>query len=349
MRLDDLYIRGTGVWLPPRLTIAEAVAAGECPPNVPERTGSMSVTVSTRESAAEMAVLAARSALDRSGSFGSDVDLILHADTYYQGRDVWAVASYVQHETVDNQCPAIEIRQMSNGGMASLELAASYLIARPERSDALLTTADRFCSPGFDRWRTDPGTPYADGGAALVLSRRGGYARLRALAVHADPVLEPLHRGDEPFGTTPLAHGAPLRFDGAARAFNRRHGMSFSMRRIAEGQSTVLERVLAEAEVELDDIDWFVLPNFGYLRLESFYYNRYGIDPDRTTWNWGRTVGHLGAGDQFAGLDHLVTSGMATPGSTCLLLGVGAGYSWGGAVVEIQELPSWSAASTSRS
>lgn len=347
MRLDDLYIRGTGTWLPPRLTVADAVAAGECPPNVPERTGFASVTVSTGESAAEMAVLAAEPALDRSGSLGSDVDLILHADTYHQGHDTWAVASYVQHETVDNQCPAIEIRQMSNGGMAALELAASYLTALPARNDALLTTADRFCPPGFDRWRTDPGTPYADGGTALVLSRRGGYARLRALAVHADPALEPLHRGDEPFSTAPLAHGAPLRFDVAARAFNRRHGLSFSVRRIAEGQSTVLKRVLADAELEMDDIDWFVLPHFGHLRLESFYYNRYGIDPDRTTWAWGRTVGHLGAGDQFAGLDHLVTAGLAAPGAKCLLMGVGAGYSWGCAVVEIQELPSWADTSPS--
>ncbi|MEZ3183138.1 3-oxoacyl-ACP synthase, partial [Streptomyces pimonensis] len=48
-----------------------------------------------------------------------------------------------------------------------------------------------------------------------------------------------------------------------------------------------------------------------------------------------------GAGDPFAGLDHLVTSGALGPGDTCMLFGVGAGFSWSCAVVEILNAPSW--------
>ncbi len=84
-----------------------------------------------------------------------------------------------------------------------------------------------------------------------------------------------------------------------------------------------------------------MLPHFGRRRLEAIYYRPYGIDPARTTWEWSRTVGHLGAGDQFAGLDHLVTSGRAVPGDRVVLIGVGAGYSWGAAVVEICDRPAW--------
>lgn len=341
MKWNDLYVRATGVWLPPRMSVSEAVASGECPPNIPKRTMFTSVTVSFGESAAEMAVSAARTCLERAAVSGNDVDLLLHADTYFQGRSLWPVASYVQRETVGNACPAMEIRQMSNGGMAALDLAASYLSAAPSRDSALLTTADRFCLPGVDRWRTDPGTPYADGGTALVLSRQEGYARLLASSSHADPALEQLGRGDEPFSEAPLADGGPLRLDAPAKEFNRRHGgLSFSMGRTAEGQAEVLKHVLADAELEMGDIDWFVLPHFGHLRLESAYYNRYDIDPDRTAWSWARTVGHLGAGDQFAGLDYLVRSGRARPGDTCLLIGVGAGYSWGCAVLRILDTPS---------
>lgn len=63
-----------------------------------------------------------------------------------------------------------------------------------------------------------------------------------------------------------------------------------------------------------------------------------------TNWEWSRTVGHLGAGDQFASLAHLVDSGRARPGDRCVLIGVGAGYSWGCAVVEIDTVPDWLAA-----
>ncbi|MGY1456049.1 ketoacyl-ACP synthase III family protein [Streptomyces sp. SS8] len=341
MRVEDLYIRGTGVRLPASLPVADAVASGDCPERVAAATGMVSVAYSPDESAAEMAVHAARTALERAGGSGGDTDLILHADTYHQGQDLWPVASYVQRETLGNNCPAIEIRQMSNGGMAALDLAHSYLTAVPGRRDALLTTADRFCEPGIDRWHTDPGTPYADGATALVLSRRGGYARLRSLAMLADPELEPLHRGDEPFGRVPFSHRIPVDFEEAKRSFVARVGMSYAVTRAHAGQQTVLKQALADADLELGEVDWVVLPHFGRRRLQSIYYQPFGIDPSRTAWEWSRTVGHLGAGDQFASLDHLVVSGRAEPGDNCLLVGVGAGYSWGSAVVEILDRPDW--------
>ncbi|MGW1196782.1 ketoacyl-ACP synthase III family protein [Streptomyces sp. NPDC002536] len=339
MQLDDIFVRGTGVRLPSFLPVADAVAAGDCPQKTAATTGTVSVAYSPDESAAEMAAAAARTALERAGSGPADVDLVLHADTYHQGQDLWPVASYVQREAGAGNGPAIEIRQMSNGGMAALDLAAAYLTAGTGRCDALLTTADRFCAPGIDRWRTDPGTPYADGATALVLSRRGGWARLRSLSVLADSELEPLHRGDEPFSPAPFTHRIPVDFEEAKKAFVGKVGMSFAVGRASAGQQTVVKEALADAGLELAEAEWVVLPHFGRRRLESIYHKPFGIDPARTAWEWSRTVGHLGAGDQFASLDHLVMSGRAVPGDRVVLIGVGAGYSWGCAVVEILERP----------
>ncbi|MFE6760634.1 ketoacyl-ACP synthase III family protein [Streptomyces sp. NPDC057684] len=339
MRLEDVYIRGTATRLPARLPIADAVASGACPPGTAAATGMESVAFSPDESAAEMAAAAARTALSRAGSDGGDVDLLLHADTYHQGQDLWPVASYIQREALGNTCQAIEIRQMSNGGLAALDLAAAYLTAGHGHRDALLTTADRFCAPGIDRWKTDPGTPYADGATSLVLSRRGGYARLVSLTLHADPDLEPLHRGDDPFTKAPFGHRIPVDFEAAKRAFVGRAGMSYAISRAHNGQQTVIKQALADAGSELAEADWVVLPHFGRRRLTSIYYKPFGIDPARTTWDYSRTVGHLGAGDQFAGLDHLTVSGRAAPGDRIVLVSVGAGYSWGCAVIDMLEQP----------
>jgi 3-oxoacyl-[acyl-carrier-protein] synthase-3 len=341
VRLEDVYIRGTATRLPARIPIADAVAAGDCPPGTAAATGMESVAYSPDESAAEMAAAAARTALERASTEGGDVDLLLHADTYHQGQDLWPVGSYIQRETLGNSCQAVEIRQMSNGGLAALDLATAYLSAGHGHSDALLTTADRFCAPGIDRWNTDPGTPYADGATALVLSRRGGHARLVSLALHADSDLEPLHRGDDPFTTAPFGHRMPVDFEAAKRAFVGRAGISYAISRAHNGQQTVIKQALADAGSELGEADWVVLPHFGRRRLTSIYYKPFGIDPARTTWDYSRTVGHLGAGDQFAGLDHLTVSGRAKPGDRVVLVSVGAGYSWGCAVLDILERPDW--------
>jgi 3-oxoacyl-[acyl-carrier-protein] synthase-3 len=331
----DLFIRGTGVCLPERRLLADAVQPETPQARATARTDVESVAVAPVSAAPELAVHAARLALTDAGSGPDEIGLLLHADTYHQGQDLWPVASYVQRETVANGCLAAELRQMSNGGLAAMDLACGYL-RTSSGPDALLTAADRFCEPGIDRWLTDPGTPYGDGGSALVLSRREGWAKVLAVAVHADSELETMHRGDEPFSTSPFEHRMPVDFEAAKKAFVRDHGISFAISRTSAGQRTAVESALAEAGRDLADVNWFVLPHFGSRRLAACFYEPFDIDPAQTTWDWSRTVGHLGAADQFAGLDYLRRSGKLAVGDLVMLMSVGAGYSWGCAVLEIR-------------
>src|SRR5262249_39649946 len=158
---------------------------------------------------------------------------------------------------------AFEIRQMSNGGMAALELAASYLVADPDRPAALLTAADKFCEPAFDRWRCEAGMIFGDGASALVLSQQDGFARLRGVGSGGDGSLEAMHRGDDPFTDAPLAGGAPFEPDKRVRAYMRDAGLADSLARLAAGQDEAFERALADADAKFGDVDWFLLPHFG--------------------------------------------------------------------------------------
>lgn len=341
MRFEDLYITGVGVHIPGRVKAADAVERGDFDERLARQTDLASVAVSDGVSGPEMAAEAARTALRRSGTVSLDVDLILHADVYYQGHDLWAPASYIQRQAVGNRCPAIEVRQLSNGGMAAMELAAGVLNGGLPTSSALLTTGDRFCEPGLDRWHSDPGTVFGDAGTALVLSRRPGFARLRSLCTVSEPELEGMHRGDDPFGAEPFEVRQPMDMEATKQAFIDEVGVSYSVARVQAGQSEALKRALNDAGCELSDIDWFVLPHFGRRRLTQTFLRPWGVDPSATTWSWGRTVGHLGAGDQFAGLAYLAESGSAKPGQRCLVAGIGAGFTWSCAVVEIRRTPSW--------
>ncbi|MFE0592859.1 ketoacyl-ACP synthase III family protein [Micromonospora echinospora] len=339
MRVENLYVVGTGRRLPPVMTLAEAERAGLCERRLVWRTEVQSVCVSEGESGPEMAAHAARTALRQAGARPAEIDLVLHADTWYQGHDMWAPASYVQREVLGNSCPAIEVRQMSNGGLCALELAVSYLLGDPARTSALVTTGDRFCAPGFDRWRSDPGTVFGDAGTAVVVSRRPGFARLRSIVTVADAGLEQMQRGVDPFGPVPFSGRACVDVEKVRQDFVRTSGLDGILDRIDRGQAEAIERALADAEVKLEDIDWFVLPNLGRGRLNAHFLNKFAIDPDRTTWSWGRQVGHLGAGDQIAGLGQIADSGVLQPGQRCLLAGVGAGFTWSCAVVEMLRRP----------
>ena len=339
MRLTALYVAGTGSALPPRMTLDEADQAGLCDRRKVWRTGIESVCVSDTETGPRLAARAAARALGQAGSRPHDVDLLLHASIYYQGHDLWTPASFVQRVALGNACPAIEVAQMSNGGLAAIELAAAYLRADPEHHQALVTTGDRFCPPGIDRWHSDPGTVLGDGGTAMVLSARDGFARLRSVASVSDPGLEAMQRGDAPFRDAPYSSGAPVDIEAHHRGFVAKAGLDAVIDRFEAGQRAAVKRALSDAGVEFAELDWFVLPNLGRPRLEEQFLGKFDVAPERTTWEWGRRVGHLGAGDQIAGLGQLVDSGALRPGQLCLLVGVGAGFTWSCAVVEMLRRP----------
>lgn len=338
---EDVYLVSTGTSLPAPVSAEEAMRSGVFDRRSYKRCQVESVRVAADgESPGELAAAAATSALQRSGSRGADIALILHACVYHQGREVWPPASYVQRVAVGNSCPAVELRQMSNGGMAALHMGVGYLASRPAGSEVLITTGDTFPLPGFDRWNSDPGTVFADGGTAAVLSNQDGFARIHSVAMASDSSLEPMHNGTDPF-TASAADEQPLDFDRRKRQFLDEVGMQFAIDRVDVGQQVVVEQALADAGAKLDDVDWFVLPAFGRRRLDLGLFGKFAIPPERSTWPWARQVGHLGAGDQIAGLDHLITSGQARPGQLCLLVGVGGGFSWSASVVEVRSTPSW--------
>ncbi|MEI5034626.1 ketoacyl-ACP synthase III family protein [Streptomyces sp. S1A(2023)] len=345
----NLYVAGCGTWLPPAMTIEQALAGGYCERALATSTAMLAVAVADKEGPAQMAALAAGVALDRSGVDPARIALVLHSGLYFQGHPLWAPASYVQRVAVGNRCPAVEVGQVSNGGMAALELARGYLLASPDRDAALITTGDRMHLPGFDRWRSDPGTVYADGGTALVLSRREGFARLRSLVTVSEPQLEGMHRGGHPFGP-PSVEEEPGTVDLGAhkRAYVAEAGSAFSVARVSAGQEAALTGALEAAGVTLADIDRVVLPHMGRRRLNAAFFSKWDIEPEHTTWEFGRRTGHLGGGDPIAGFDHLVASGDIAPGELCLLVSVGAGFSWSCAVVELLEYPSWAASSAAR-
>ncbi|PKK13494.1 ketoacyl-ACP synthase III family protein [Thermomonospora sp. CIF 1] len=338
----EIFVSGVGLYLAPAMPAEEAVERGLTDLWTVRRTRMRSVCVG-EESGPEMAVKAARDALRHAGAAPDDIDLVLHASTYFQGHDLWAPASYVQRESIGDRprgaCPAMDVGQLSNGGLAAMELAAAYLRADPRRHSALITTGDRFCPPGFDRWATDPGTVCGDGGTALVLSRVGGFARLRSLVTVSDPALEKMGRGADPFGAGPLTARVPISLEQHRALLMKELGASELIDRLRAGQRAAYERALAEAGLQAKEIAWFVVPNLGHPKMEFQFFTALDIDPGRTTWPWGSGVGHLGAGDQIAGLAHLVRIGALAPGQSCALIGAGGGFAWTVAVLDVLRIP----------
>ncbi|CAL9286690.1 ketoacyl-ACP synthase III family protein [Streptomyces sp. SudanB182_2057] len=342
MLLNDIYVESLGVRLGDRLDLEEAVADGRYIASEHVANALLGVTVSDDVFAPDLAVAAARQALERADASPDDVRLLLHASAYFQGQDMWTPSSYIQQQTIGGTAPAVEVDQKSNGGMAALSLAAGFLGGCDDEAAVLITTGERFCLPGFDRFRTESGTVMADGGTALLLTRRPGFARVISCVLTSDSSLESMYRGRS-LKDAPSSGDRPLNMRARKTDYMRKRlsDLDAISLRIAGGIGDCIGKALDEAKTEVAEVRRFVVPHNGRtVRWWSMLADM-GVGPERTTWDFGRQVSHLGSGDQTAGLEHLLTTGQLAAGDRVVLAGTGYGFNWGAAVLEIQHIPSW--------
>jgi len=167
------------------------------------------------------------------------------------------------------------------------------------------------------------------------LSRHGGFARIRSLVTVSDPELEGMQRGDARFQSGPDPEQFPVSLWLRSLEFFDAMDPDEADRRMADGLRNSAERAAEEADMSVRDATRFVVPNFGRELLHKDCLDPLGIEIERTTWEWGREVGHSGTADQFGGLNHLAESGRLRPGDRIMVLSVGGGFNWTSLVVEI--------------
>lgn len=335
MQWGDMYIVGTGASLPPSMPIDAAVSAGLYAPDEAERTQLLAVaTANATQSAPDFAVAAARAAILRAECDPEDIGVLLYAVLLHAGVDLWNAASYIQRALGVRDALIAEIRSACNGALVGVELACSFLRSRPNHPLALVTAADCWPPTVLDRWRATAGFVFGDGGAAVVLSRKPGFARVLSVVTTTDPTLEGLNRGRESFGAV-AQRASHIDLRRRAREFGEVMPEEELWRRCDDGLRSAVEAATREAEVSLSEIDHIVFPFVGEQLMQFEYLRPLGLRIEETTWESGRRIGNIGAGGALVGLNQLADSGRLVRGDHVLLVGIGGGFIWTAMVLQV--------------
>jgi 3-oxoacyl-[acyl-carrier-protein] synthase-3 len=343
MRLGaGLRITATATDVPASVvTTAQAIAAGRTDAADAAAVGIDRLPVAEGRTGPDLAVGAARSALAAAGRQASDLDLLVHAWTHHQGHDFWSPAHHVAHALGAHDALPVGVQQMCNGGAAAIETVATRLLADPTVTHALVTTGDVFADEGFDRWRSDTGVWYGDGGTACLLERHDGSPTgdpvLLSIASRAIPSAEAMHRGDDP--ATPAARwSSPVV---SARRTKAAYAATGAMRAfVSAGRAAlraVTERALADAGLEPDDprITVVTVPRVGRGVLGSMYAPALdGLTKGELRFT-AQGTGHLGAGDLVANLDQVLAEPRDRSGAVGVFVSAGGGFTFSCAVVAL--------------
>jgi 3-oxoacyl-[acyl-carrier-protein] synthase-3 len=279
--------------------------------------------------ASDLAVPAAKMAVERAGRSLGDVDMIIFAtlspDVYFPGS-----GCLLGQKLGMPGVPALDVRNQCSGFLYSLSIADAWV--RTGAYKNVLVVGAEVHSTGIElneRGR-DVAVLFGDGaGAALVGPSAAETRGVLSIALHADGA-----GAKDLWIKAPASMCAPARITAEmlerGEQFPQMNGKQV-FRWATEKMPEVSREVLAAAELGVGDVDLFV-PHQANMRINQMVAQKLGIPADRVVHNIER-YGNTTAATIPIGLSEAWAEGRLGEGKTVLSAAFGSGYTWGAAVI----------------
>lgn len=268
------------------------------------------------ETTASLAAYAARKALELAGIEASDIGLIILA-TATPDQTFPSSATKVQAMLGIDDCVAFDVHAVCTGFLYALTVADSML--RSGVGDKALVIGAETFSRILD-WE-DRGTCvlFGDGAGCIVLGSEEGSDRgILASKLHADGRHNDLLYVDGGPSTTGTV--GKLRMKGRE-----------VFRHAVVNLADVMNEVLAAAELSADDVDW-VVPHQANARILDATARKLGLPAEKVVVTVDEHANTSAASVPLA-FDTAVRDGRIQRGDLVVLEAMGAGFTWGGAVL----------------
>jgi 3-oxoacyl-[acyl-carrier-protein] synthase-3 len=317
-------VTGVGGYLPERVVTNDDLAkvVDTSDEWIRERTGiRQRHKAAEGETTSDLAVAAARRALEAAGRTPADVDLIVVATTTAD-LTFPATAAIVQRKL---GCPvgvAFDVQAVCSGFVYALSVADGFVARRRARC-ALVIGAETMTR--LMDW-TDRGTCvlFGDGAGAVVLEPGAGAGEtsdrgLLGFALRADGSKQDLLYVDGGVSTGTIGH---LRMQGNQVFRHAVVNISEAIRAAAE-----------DAGIEVAGVDWFI-PHQANQRILEGVAKRVGIDEAKVISTVAQHANTSAASIPLA-LYEGVQDGRVKPGQLLLLEAMGGGLTWGACVLRL--------------
>lgn len=342
MRIENVFIDSLGVVLHEFEPVERAVAQGLITQDLVDANGLTGTHLAHDIPAVELAISAANIAMTRSKIDREDITSHVHSGVHYQGPQGSYPPGYVLRELELQPTTSLYLRQGCNGMLGALEVAVGQITGAAGAEAVLLTSGENFTAPDLNRY-TGLGQAYflSDGGASVLVSADGGFAQVKSLSSGILPELEGWHRGDGSLLPDGEQRNSVDMAERATRYSETETPLSEILEKLTLFNLGVIRRALVSADLNADDIAKVVPINMDGRMIEYSLMLPLGLSMDRSTWNYGRGIGHVGGADVFITLEHLITTREVAPGDHVLLMSQGPGWMSTACVVTILDLPAW--------
>jgi 3-oxoacyl-[acyl-carrier-protein] synthase-3 len=322
-------ILGTGHYAPARvLTNAELEKIVDTSDEwISERTGIRRRHIAADgEVTSDMAAAAARNALQAAGLNVADLDLII-VGTISGDTPMPSCATHLQHKLGAEEIPAFDISAACAGFVYGLTIADQFIATGA--ANCVLVVGVELLSRVLNWQDRTTCVLFGDGAGAVVLGQARGDGRgLLSTRIFADGSLASALM--IPAGGT----AEPLTVEGIERKRDKVHMVGQDIFKVAiKNLTSASTHVLKSAGLTSADLDW-VVAHQANLRIITQVSARLGFPLEKFVLNLDE-YGNTSSASIPIALDEAVRDGRIQPGQSVLLCALGAGISWGSALLRM--------------
>lgn len=326
MSARPVTITGLGTHLPERAVTNDDLSAALDTSDewIAQRTGIRARRVADGLCASDLGIPAARAALQRASVAPEDVDLVITA-TISPDRVMPATASRIAYEVGAVNAGACDLSAGCTGFVYALALGTG-MVASGLHERVLVVGAEVISR--FLDWE-DRATAilFGDGAGAAVLQPATGRGRILGFDLGNDGSGGPLLTVPAGGSCLPASH---------ATVDARLHYIQMNGREVYRFATRVIQasatRILEQCGRTIDEVDLFV-PHQANLRIIEAAAGKLGIPEDRICTNL-RDYGNTSCASIPLCLEQAEADGRLSAGSLVLLMGFGAGLTWGSCLTE---------------
>ncbi|MEM8935103.1 MAG: beta-ketoacyl-ACP synthase III [Pseudomonadota bacterium] len=317
----DAVITGVGAYLPERILTNHDVErlADTSDEWIRQRSGvTQRHFAADGQATSDLMVEAAKNALNSAALEPNDIGLII-VGTVTPDKVFPSTAVYVQEKLNIPPCTAFDVVAACAGFVYGLDLAAKF-VRSGEVNHALVIGGERLS--GLIDWEERSTCAlFGDGAGACILSGQkanGEKNGVIASKLSADGRLADILYSTGGPGTTGEL-GSPV--------MNGKEVFKNAVANMCDAAT----QVLAEADTELDDVDWFI-PHQANIRIIDACAHKLNLDREKVIVTIDQHANTSAASIPLA-LDAAIKDGRIQRGQLLLLTALGAGLAWGGALV----------------
>lgn len=322
-------ILGSGTYVPKRLILSSFIDETKGYPTgfTEKLTGVKARYYVEHETASMLAEQASLQALDEAGLTVDDVDCIISASGTMEQPIPCNASKLHQRLQPKRPIPAFDVNMTCLGFLPALDLCDSLLACG--KYQTILVYASDIASVGIDWRQIKTAGIFGDGAAAFIITATPKHQAQKILSYR----LETHSQGNdycEVKGGGTQYHATKYEDIQALSMFQMQGKKLYKM--AAQKLPEFVDKLLEQARLAIDDIDWLVPHQASEAALRHMQ-KLLGIEAKKFI-NIVATMGNQIAASIPTTLHHLRTSLPLQKGDKIMLLGTGAGLSFGGMILE---------------